>query len=59
MLPVFLQLRAEPGQAQDLRFQFQNVTYLLNTIDYLTGELDFIDVRKHEPIFSSLRMIDS
>jgi len=59
MLPVFLQLRAEPNQAQDLRFQFQNVTYLLNTIDYLTGELDFLEVRKHEPIFSSLRMIDS
>lgn len=59
MLPVFLQLRAEPNQAQDLRFQFQNVTYLLNTIDYLTGELDFLEVRKHEPIFSSLRLIDS
>jgi len=59
MLPVFLQLRAEPNQAQDMRFQFQNVTYLLNAIDYLTGELDFLEVRKHEPIFSSLRMIDS
>jgi len=59
MLPVFLQLRAEPNQAQDLRFQFQNVTYLLNTIDYLTGELDFLEVRKHEPTFSSLRMIDA
>lgn len=59
MLPVFLQLRAEPNQAQDLRFQFQNVTYLLNTIDYLTGELDFLEVRKHEPIFSSLRLIDA
>jgi ABC-2 type transport system permease protein len=59
MLPVFLQLRAEPNQAQDLRFQFQNVTYLLNTIDYLTGELEFLEVRKHQPIFSSLRLIDS
>ena len=59
MLPVFMQLRAEPNQAQDLRLQFQNVTYLLNTIDYLTGELEFLEVRKHQPIFSSLRMIDS
>ena len=42
-----------------MRFQFQNVTFLLNTIDWLTGETDFIDVRKHEPIFASLRMIDS
>ncbi len=59
MLPVFLQLRAEPNQVQNIRFQFQNVTYLLNTIDYLTGELDFLEVRKHAPIFSSLKMIDS
>ena len=59
MLPVFLQIRAEPDQATDMRFQFQNVTFLLNAVDWLTGESDFIDVRKHEPIFASLRMIDS
>ena len=59
MLPVFLQIRADPNQATDLRFQFQNVTFLLNTVDWLTGETDFIEVRKHEPIFASLKMIDS
>jgi len=59
MLPVFLQIRADPNQAMDLRFQFQNVTFLLNTIDWLTGETDFIEVRKHEPIFASLKMIDA
>ena len=58
MLPVFLQIRADPNQAAEMRFQFQNVTFLLNTIDWLTGETDFIEVRKHEPIFASLRMID-
>lgn len=57
MLPVFLQLRAEPDQTPDLRFQFQNVTFLLNTIDYLTGELEYLDIRKHEPVFSNLQMI--
>lgn len=58
MLPDFLQIRANPNQAADLRFQFQNVTFLLNTIDWLTSEMDFIDVRNHEPIFTSLKMID-
>ena len=52
MLPVFFQVRADPNQTTDFRFQFQNVTFLLNTIDWLTGETDFIDVRKHEPIFA-------
>jgi ABC-2 type transport system permease protein len=57
MLPVFLQLRAEANQVQDMRFQFQNVSFLLNTIDYLTGEMDYVDIRKHEPIFASLQLI--
>lgn len=59
MMPVFLRLRADPNQAAELRFQFQNVTFLLNTVDWLTGETEFIEVRKHEPFFASLKMIDS
>ena len=59
MLPEFLLLRAEPDQIADLRFQFQNVNFILNTIDWLAGETEYIDVRRHEPIFASLRMIDS
>ncbi|QDT10070.1 Gldg family protein [Planctomycetes bacterium K23_9] len=59
MLPVFLQIRADPNRAADMRLQFQNVTFLLNAIDWLTGENEFIEVRKHEPHFESLRMIDS
>jgi len=59
MLPVFLQIRADPEQAAEMRFQFQNVTFLLNAIDWLTGEMEFIEVRKHEPIFASLKMIDA
>ena len=59
MLPVFLQIRADPERAADMRLQFQNVTFLLNAIDWLTGEDEFIEVRKHEPHFESLRMIDA
>lgn len=58
MLPVFLQLRADPNQVEQVKFQFQNVTFLLNTIDWLTGENAFLEVRKHEPTFSSLRLIE-
>ncbi len=59
MIPEFLMIRADPDQVADARFQFQNVTFILNCIDWLSGETEFIDVRKHEPIFASLRMIDS
>jgi ABC-2 type transport system permease protein len=59
MLPEFLMIRADPNVVTEARFQFQNVTFVLNCIDWLTGNYDFIEVRKHEPIFASLRMIDS
>jgi ABC-2 type transport system permease protein len=59
MLPEFSLIRADPNTVTEARFQFQNVTFVLNCIDWLTGETDFIEVRKHEPIFASLRMIDA
>lgn len=59
ILPEFLLIRADPDQISDMRFQFQNVTFALNVIDWLTGDTSFIDVRNHEPIYASLRMIDS
>lgn len=59
MLPEFLMIRADPNAVTEARFQFQNVTFVLNCIDWLTKENDFIEVRKHEPVFTSLRMIDS
>ena len=59
MLPEFLMIRADPDTVADIKFQFQNVTFVLNCIDWLTEEFDFIEVRKHQPIFTSLRMIDA
>jgi ABC-2 type transport system permease protein len=59
MLPDFSMIRADPDTVTEARFQFQNVTFVLNCVDWLTGETDFIEVRKHEPIFASLRMIDA
>ena len=59
MLPEFLMIRADPDTLAEAKFQFQNVTFILNCIDWLTDELDFIEVRKHQPRFARLRMIDS
>jgi len=52
-------IRADPSAITESRFQFQNVTFILNCVDWLTDELAFVEVRKHEPIIASLRMIDS
>lgn len=58
MLPEFLMIRADPDTLTEARFQFQNVTFILNCLDWLTGEDEFIEVRKHEPNFPNLKMID-
>ncbi len=46
MLPEFSMIRADPNTITEAKFQFQNVTFVLNCIDWLTGETDFIEVRK-------------
>lgn len=58
MLREFLMIRNDPDQLTEVKFQFQNITFILNVIDWLTGQSDFIAIRKHEPNFRNLTMID-
>ncbi|MDB4809955.1 Gldg family protein [bacterium] len=59
MLPQFSAIRADPDSLTEVRYQFQNVTFVLNCVDWVAGETDFIEIRKHQPIFASLTMIDA
>ena len=59
MLPQFSAIRADPDSLTEVKYQFQNVTFILNSVDWVAGETDFIEIRKHQPIFASLTMIDS
>jgi ABC-2 type transport system permease protein len=52
----FLALRANP--TPEIRFNFENVTFVLNVIDSLAGENDFIEVRKRKPHYGSLKMVE-
>lgn len=58
MLREFLMIRSDPDQITEAKFQFQNITFILNVIDWLTGQNDFIAIRRHEPNFRNLTMID-
>ncbi len=59
MLPEFSALRADPDSLTEVKYQFQNVTFILNCVDWVAGETNFIEIRKHQPIFTSLTMIDA
>ena len=39
-------------------FSFDNVTFVLNVLDYLAGDERFIDVRKRRPIHRTLTRVD-
>lgn len=58
---VFLFLRARPADVQDevTDFRFENVSFLLNIVDELTGDNEYIAIRRHVPRHYTLRRIET
>ena len=56
---AFFQLR-EMGESQEneINFQFDNVTFILNVLDKLAGDERFIEIRKHRPHHHTLTRIE-
>ena len=55
----FFRLR-EQGDIPEagIRFDFDNVTFVMNVLDYLAGDQRFIDIRKRRPQHRTLERID-
>ena len=54
---AFLELRAQPDE--EVEFQFDNVTFVLNVLDVLAGDDRFTEIRKRQTRHSTLRKIYS
>ena len=59
MFSAFFSLRARPDAMMDIKWKFENVTFLLNIIDSLAGDDAFVSIRKRQPRFSTLKRIES
>jgi ABC-2 type transport system permease protein len=59
MIPAFLRIRARPDEQEDIRWEFENVTFLLNTIDVLSSQTDYIAIRKRKPRYTTLQVVES
>jgi ABC-2 type transport system permease protein len=59
MSRTFVDIRNRPPMLEDINFQFQNITFVLNAIDVLAGELRYPEVRRHIPTYSTLRLVES
>ena len=58
MSEVFVNIRNKKAMMEDINFQFQNITFILNTIDVLVGETRYPQVRRHVPTYSTLKMVE-
>ena len=59
MIPAFLRIRARPDEQEDIKWEFENVTFLLNIIDVLADDTDYIDIRKRKPHYATLQVVES
>jgi ABC-2 type transport system permease protein len=58
MSSTFLDIRNRPPELENVNFQFQNITFLLNMIDVLAGETRYPEIRRHVPTYSTLRLVE-
>jgi ABC-2 type transport system permease protein len=58
MISTFLRIRARPGEDEEINWNFENVNFLLNIVDVLSGDDDYIAIRKRKPRHSTLRLVE-
>jgi ABC-2 type transport system permease protein len=59
MTRTFVDIRNRPPMLEEINFQFQNITFVLNAIDVLAGEEKYPQVRRHVPTFSTLKLVEA
>ncbi len=59
MIPAFLRIRARPDEQEDIRWEFENVTFLLNAIDVLASDTNYVAIRKRKPRYTTLKVVES
>ena len=52
----FLAIRAQPDA--DIKWQFDNVTFVLNILDSLTGDTELVGIRKRQTRHSTLKLVE-
>jgi ABC-2 type transport system permease protein len=54
----FLRIRARPDEDEEINWRFENVTFLLNVVDALSGDDAYIDIRKRQIRHASLAVVE-
>ncbi len=58
MMSAFVRIRARPDEDDEINWNFENVNFLLNIVDVLSGDDRYIEIRRRRPMHSTLRMVE-
>jgi hypothetical protein len=57
--PIFMiRAKGRDNPMMDIKFDFDNVPFILNILDKLAGDTRFIEIRKHRPLYRTLERIE-
>ncbi|MFV1963902.1 MAG: Gldg family protein [Pirellulaceae bacterium] len=59
MINAFLRIRARPDEDEEINWRFENVNFLLNIIDVLSGDDEYVEIRRRKPHHSTLRVVEA
>jgi ABC-2 type transport system permease protein len=58
LMSAFVRIRARPDEDEEITWNFENVTFVLNIIDVLSGDDQYIEIRRRKPYHSTLQMVE-
>lgn len=58
LISTFLRIRARPDEDEVVSWNFENVTFLLNIVDVLSGDDNYVEIRKRKPRHSTLKIVE-
>jgi ABC-2 type transport system permease protein len=58
LVSAFLQIRARPDDDETVKWQVENVTFLLNIVDSLAKDVRYLNIRKRKTRFSTLKLVE-
>lgn len=58
MMSAFMRIRARPDDDEEMNWRFENVNFLLNIVDSLSGDDDYVEIRRRKPYHTTLKKIE-
>jgi ABC-2 type transport system permease protein len=58
MISAFLRIRARPEDDEEIDWRFENVNFLLNIVDVLSGNDQYLEIRGRKPHHSTLKVVE-